>query len=286
MNKLLWLALFCFFSVHCTANDEIRYVDSKEYPDPKTRYFVDLLTLALEKTKKDFGEYTLTPVAIEMAQARTSSMLENNKIIDLTWRMTSKDLEQRLTAIYVPLLKGMMGYRIFIIRANEQNKFSKNISFEQLTSMSVGQGYNWPDSDILEHNSFDVVRGYDNYLLKMLAKKRFDYFPRALHEPWHEVQGNSDLTVEQHLLLKYVSPIYFFVNNNNKRLIDRLNKGMAAIVASGEMDELFNNHPITANIIEKSKPNRRSVFVLENPLISEKTKQITHDKRLWLEVID
>ena len=42
-------------------------------------------------------------------------MVEQDDGIDIIWRMTSVDLEQRLAPVYWPLLKGMMGYRIFII---------------------------------------------------------------------------------------------------------------------------------------------------------------------------
>ena len=89
---LLLPLLGCIHLVNAT--DIIRYVDSKKHPDPNQSYFVDLLTLALDASTEKYGAYQLQGVAIEMAQGRTSLMLQRNELIDLTWRMTSKALEK------------------------------------------------------------------------------------------------------------------------------------------------------------------------------------------------
>lgn len=109
--------------------------------------------------------------------------------------MTSKALEEDLQAIYVPLLKGLMGARIAIIRQDEHHIFTPSMTLSELKAMSAGQGYDWPDSDILRANGFDVIEGSAFSLLLMLEKKRFDYFPRAIHEPWIEIEGNPSLTL-------------------------------------------------------------------------------------------
>ena len=191
------------------ATDVIRFIESKEHPDPKQGYFIDLLTLALETSKKKYGDYQLLPVNIEMSQGRTSMMLEQNKYIDITWRMTSKNLEDKLHTIYIPLLKGLMGYRIFIICKSKQALFTPKTSIEDLKAIHLGQGISWPDTEILRSNGFDVIEGYDNYLISMLKKERFEYFPRALHEPWLEITDEPSLKVEEHLLLKYPARYIF-----------------------------------------------------------------------------
>lgn len=277
--------LICTLTINInlvSATDLIRYVDSKKYPDPKQSYFVDLLTLALEASKEEFGDYQLQPVAIEMAQGRTSMMLQHNKFIDLTWRMTSHELEQKLQAVYFPILKGLMGHRIFIIRKNTQSLFSENIALKNLKKIPLGQGYNWPDTDILIANGFSVTKGYDIYLLEMLKRSRFDYFPRALHEPWHEIENEPELVVEKHLLLKYPAPIFFFVNKQNKHLQQRLTLGLTRLLDSGKFEHFFLNHPITAGILAKTDVSKRRVFELNNPLLSQQVKKLLTDERLWI----
>ena len=277
----LLIALFSSINL-ATATDIIRYVDSKQYPDPKQSYFVDLLTLALEETSNEYGDYLLQPVHIEMTQGRTSLMLQRNEYINLTWRMTSKELEQKLQAIYFPILKGLMGSRIFIINKGDQSKFTKDLPLEELKKIPLGQGNNWPDATILLANGFNVVKGYDSYLVKMLKKGRFEYFPRALHEPWSELANESELVVEENFMLKYPAPTFFFVNKKNKRLQQRLELGFKKLLNSGKFEHFFLNHPITTGIVTKANVNNRIVFELNNPLLSEQVTVLLTDERLWL----
>jgi hypothetical protein len=280
---LITMALISNFSF-ATEIDLVRYVESKKYPDLKQSYFIDLLTLALEVSKPRYGDYNVQPVNIEMAQARTSIMLQQSEYIDLTWRMTSQTLEDKLQAIYFPILKGLMGYRIFIIPKNKQHLFNQNTALADLKKIELGQGYHWTDSDILLANDFQVVKGNDVSLMKMLKKGRFSYFPRALHEPWLEIADDADLTVEKYLMLQYPAPIYFFVNKKNKRLQQRLSFGLSLLLESGQFEQFFLNHRITSGILTKANVNNRTAFSLHNPLLSEKTKELLTDERLWIKL--
>ena len=275
---------FLFYSTIASSVDVVRYVNSEINPDAKQSYFVDLLALSLEASRDKYGDYLLKGIAIEMAQARTSIMLANNELIDVAWRMTSKEIEKKLNAIYFPILKGLMGHRIFIIRAGEQGRFKSDITLSALKKISVGQGLNWPDTSILAANKFRVTSGYDMTLLEMLEKKRFDAFPRALHEAEVEIVGKPDLIVEENLMLKYPAPVYFFVSKSNKRLHERLLYGLEKLLISGEFNQLFLSHKITSGILEKSHARQRTTFDLTNPLLSERSKALLRDKRLWIDL--
>jgi hypothetical protein len=276
------MTLLISSSTYANERDVVRYIDSKDFPDPKQSYFVDLLKLTLEASKEQYGSYKLQPINIEMAQARTSIMLQRNEYIDLTWRMTTQQLEQQLQAIYFPILKGLMGYRIFIIIKDQQHLFNKDTSLDTLHNLHLGQGLNWPDTKILLANGFNVIQGHDNFLIEMLKKGRFDYFPRALHEPWPEIAGDNTLAVEKHLMLHYPAPVFFFVNKENKRLQQRLEFGLSKLLASGRFEHFFQNHPITSGITTKANVTKRSTFLLENPLLSEETKNLQADELLWI----
>jgi hypothetical protein len=280
---LVTMALISNFTF-ATNIDLVRYIESKKYPDLKQSYFVDLLTLALEVSKPRYGDYTLQPINIEMAQARTSMMLQREEYIDLTWRMTSQTLENKLQAIYFPILKGLMGYRIFIIHKNKQHLFNKKTSLADLQKIALGQGYNWADSDILLANNFQVVKGNDTSLIEMLKKGRFSYFPRALHEPWLEISEDEDLTVEKFLMLQYPAPTFFFVNRKNKRLEQRLSFGLALLLESEQFEKFFLNHKITSGILSKANVNNRTSFPLHNPLLSNKTTELLTNERLWIKL--
>lgn len=278
-----YVGISLIVSAATTANDVVRYNISKIYPDPKQSYYIDLLTLILESSRDKYGDYQLVPVTVEMSQGRTSIMVQQGKSIDVTWRMTSKALETDLQPIFIPVLKGLMGMRIAVIRRDDVNIFSPTLSLEELKALSAGQGYDWPDSDILRHNGFDVIEGSAFSMLTMLEKFRFDYFPRALHEPWIEIADKEQFIVESHFLLKYAAPMYFFTSKGNMRLAARLNYGFSNIVESGAFDEFFYQHSVTQNILVKANLPQRKVFSLENPLLSEKSREILSDKSLWLQ---
>lgn len=283
MKKFTFLiGYFLLLSNFAIANQLVRYNISEKYPDPKQAYYIDLLELALEETKQEYGGYSLQPIPVEMTQGRTSIMVELDRGIDVTWRMTTVDYEKRMLAVYFPLLKGMMGNRIFIIRKGDQSLFYKNLPFSSLAKMVAGQGHDWPDNNILQHNNLPITTGANHTLLDMLNKGRFDYFPRALHEPWIEIKGKSNYVVEQNLMFQYPAPLYFFVNKKNVMLKNRIKLGLMKALNSGKFDKFFNEHPITRNILERANVQNRKVFSLINPQVSEQTQAIISDQRLWL----
>lgn len=119
-----------------------------------------------------------------------------------------------------------MGYRIGIIRKGEQSRFSGINSLTEFKRILIGQGSDWPDTDILQQNGFSVIAGSASKLLAMLAENRFDDFPPAIHESWDELSRRDDIELEQHLLLHFVAAINFFVNKQNKPLAERLEFGI------------------------------------------------------------
>ncbi|MCP4596466.1 hypothetical protein [Neptuniibacter sp.] len=282
MKAVTCLFVYLLFFIPLSfAKDTVRYTSSVKYPDTKQQYFIDTLTLALEATKDDYGDYELLPIELEIPQGRTSALVESGNSIDISWRMTSAELEQRLMPIPIPLLKGLMGYRIGIIREGDQQRFPSNITEGQLQQIIIGQGYDWPDTVILRENGMTVIEGFAHTLLTMLEQKRFDLFLRALHEPWVEIKDKSEFTVEKNILVQYPAPMFFFVNRNNNRLYERLTVGLNQSIDDGSFQTLFENHPVTADIVSRANLEQRKVFKLSNPLLSDETQKLIGDKRLW-----
>jgi len=260
----------------------VKYGTSLLLKNAPQSYYVDVLKLALEKSKDKYGGYKLQEQVIEMHQGRTLNLLEQDKMVDVVWSMTSKEREQRFNTVYIPILKGLMGYRIGIIRADEAYQFADIDNLSQLKRTAIGQGIDWPDTQILLSNGFNVVQGAARNLLPMLKMKRFDFYPRGLHEPWEEIKNDANFEVETRILLKYPAPIYFFVNHKNEKLSKRLEFGLKKAIEDGSFDKLFYSHKMTAGVIERAQLFKRRVFELSNPLLSDKTKHILSDENLWL----
>jgi len=266
--------LFSFSSI-TYATDTIFYPWFDEGQFKEDDYYLSLLKLALENSKNEFGEYELIKSIQPMYQGRALVEIENNRNVSITWTMTSKDREKTLNPIRIPLLRGLGGYRISLIKEGQQEKFSKINSAEQLKELIAGQGYDWPDSTILSDNNYNLITGPGHKtLFNMLQHGRFDYMPRALHEAWNEAKMFEGLQVETSLALHYPSPYYFFVSNDNSRLQKRIEIGLIKAEKEGSFQKLFDTHPVTKNMLLSAQLGQRKVFELSNALLSKETQEM------------
>lgn len=259
----------------------VRYPGPEEQIDPRKPYFVDLLTLALEQTRTSHGDYELQQISAPMYQARQLKTLERG-LIDIMWTMTSAEREKQARAIYIPLMKGLLGYRVLLIHRKDQTVFANIHETAYLKTRVAYQGHDWPDTEILRSNGFIVETSvWYKALFKMLDEGRFDYFPRGILEAWAEVEqmGFANIMVEPHHLLVYPTAIYFFVHPENKELAERIQLGLERAQADGSFDELLFNHPLHVEAFRKAALASRRVHKLDNPLLSDKTP--LQNRALW-----
>jgi len=239
---------------------------------PDAPYKTELLRLILEKTEAEDGPYRIEYVE-ETVQGRVIEMI-NTGDMSLIITMTSQEREDRLRPIRIPVFKGLYGYRALIINRADQARFEAIQSVEELKALWAGQGHDWPDLEILQANGFNVVGGSDYHaLFDMLAKRRFDYFPRGLHEPWLEVAEHPDLDliVDRHLIIHYPAPGYIFVAKDNAALAERLERGFRAAIADGSFDAFFRTHPDMTETLALGQLDTRLIFEVPNPLLSPET---------------
>ena len=120
----------------------------------------------------------------------------------------------------------------------------------------------------------------------MLEGSRFDFFPRAVHEPWSEVTSRAqlNLTVENRILLIYPFAMYYFVAPENETLAQDIESGFRQAINNGSYDKLFFSHPMIKDALTHSRLDERLVFRLENPNMSAETP--LDDASLWLNIED
>lgn len=264
-----------------TKADTIRHLDNSLSFDHHSTYFVKLLQLALEKSHKEYGDYTLRPVSTRMHQERQLLSLENN-MLDIMWTVTSNEREAKARPIRIPLLKGLIGHRVFVIRKDRQRDFSTASDLSGLSDFTAVQGHDWPDAHILENAGLSVARRvWSIHFYKLLEDGNADYYPRSVLEILGEMRdyATQTLTVEQRHLLVYPSAMYFFVNQDNGRLAERIESGLRAAIADGSFDSLFYAHPTHIDAIKTLNLGERTLHSLTNPLLPEKTP--VNDKSLW-----
>lgn len=241
-----------------------------------TRYndVIEMLCVSLEKTKAQFGDYECKPSAATMPKKRFLQELEQaNHNINVIWNPASEELEQRLSAIHVPLRKGLMGYRIALIHKDNQSKIDQIKTLDDLKKISFGQGVGWTDNAIYQSHGIQVVQAQYSQLFKMLSANRFEFFPRGageiLSEYDNNIKDNPNLAIEKNLLIYYPFPYYFYFNHNDKAIRERVEIGLHIMQKDGSFEAIFNKYHQVS--IEKLNLKNRRVIRLENPLLPKNT---------------
>ena len=169
------LFLLCFAALATSAGERLVYPLHSKGEDPEA-YVVELLRLALAHSG---GDYQLEPSLEPMPQSRAQLSLERNDgRVQLMWTMTTREREADLLPIRIPIYKGLISWRVFLVRADQRDLLAGVTRREQLEALRMGQRHDWPDTDILRANGLTVVTtpGYEN-LFRMLDAGRFELFP-------------------------------------------------------------------------------------------------------------
>jgi len=222
---------------------QVRIPMDKDLVENHVSYFPKLLALALDKTVSTDGPYKISYLNEKYTTHRLIAELsKDTHLLNVMWTANSTERQGQIRPIKISILKGLNSYRIFLIRKEDALRFQNIHSLDDLRGLIAGQGAQWPDADVMAANDMPLITAtQSDSLFPMLANKRFDYFPRGLYEIWAEQlsHANKGLVIEGSLLLNYPSPIYFFVNNNDTALANRIERGLKIAISDGSFDELF-----------------------------------------------
>jgi len=281
MHQKKWVSiLFIALSFLITTQAQSAEIRINKVAGVKEQLAVDILTLILKKTDP---QATIRQHSEELNQSRLMDVIKSGDV-DVMWAGVDPTLESELKPIRIPMFKGLLGHRIFIIRKDQQARFDNIKTLDDLKQLNAGQGTEWGDTQILKGADIPVITTlkYPNLFL-MLEGQRFDYFPRALHEPWSEVEERPELnlTVEKNIMLVYPFAMYFFVAKDNQALHDKLYQGFEMAIADGSFDELFFNNQLIKDALNKTNIKNRTVIKIANPAMHPDTP--VDRKEFWLD---
>ncbi|WP_163833417.1 substrate-binding periplasmic protein [Spartinivicinus ruber] len=254
-------------------------------PAPKREQDIEeLLQILIDVSKKEFGPCNLMAYDEEVNEAKFRYYISHEIVFDVIWSSATPYLEKHLTPIWQPIRKGVLGYRIFLIRKQDQPKFSRIKRLADLKKLTVGQGRFWNDVKVFQANGITVRTSADyESLFKMLAKGRIDYFSRGFNEAPAEYDDRvgrlPNLHIEQDILVYYPWPKFFYVSKKKPLLVKRLTQAFQRIKANGQYDKWFWKHNKEA--IKRAKLESRRLFRLNNPLFTK--QELLDDKSLWFD---
>lgn len=243
-------------------------------------YVKELLRLALDKSGK---EYFLNTMLVDAEQGREINIVKRYTGAVITCG-TSKEFEEEMLPVRIPIYRGMLGYRIGIINKSRQPEFSAVQSIDDFRKMSIGQGIGWADTEILKAGGFKVITADYQMLFKMVSRNRYDCFLRGINEAFDEVKvygrENPEIAVETDLVLYYPFAMFFFVNRDDKELAHTIETGLKRAYEDGSFLDFFKTHPQTKSVLEDARLEDRRLFKIDNPTMTDQTKSIP--SRYWL----
>jgi hypothetical protein len=237
--------------------------------DTRFDYATQLLEKALKKTVKSHGPFKMKPGA-SMNVGRAFTYLNEGEIVNVGWSSPTNEREANFIPIRIPIRKGLLGYRIFLIKKQDRAKFAAIRTLDELKKLKVGQGHIWNDVKVFKANGFKVVTSsvYEG-LFKMLIHGRFDYFSRGINEAPSEYQQRKDklpdLFLEENILLYYPWPKYFFTSKKTPELAERIERGLRIMIQDGSFDKHFMK--FHQKDIEMTNLKNRRLFKIDNPLL-------------------
>jgi len=268
VSRLLVCLVLALHVAAASAVEIVRFPKPEFEGDRRYDYALQLLQLALSKSGTD---YRIQTAEFPMNQERQVLEIEAGRTIDVGPIPSSAEREARLLPIRIPLNKGLLGWRLGLIRKGDQGLIAGINTLDDLKRVRLAQGQEWPDTQILLANGVNVITApkYEG-LFKMLTGKRFDYFPRSVMEIWDEQAINAEtLEVEPHLALHYFYDAYFMVNRKNTKLAQVIREGLEKAIADGSFDKVFQQY--FGERLRKARLETRTVIELRNPLLTPGT---------------
>ncbi|KEF30656.1 hypothetical protein D777_02598 [Marinobacter nitratireducens] len=252
-------------------------VDDRRFDD-----LVAILEAVLTATEPDFGPFRMRPSTQVMTSRRYVHELMAGRTPNLIWTSTSKEREQKVRPIRIPLRRGLLSFRISLIHKGDQSTVDRIQSPDDLKGVRIVQGTGWGDIEIFNAYGAEVITSPYESLFRMIEADRALLFPRGVNEVFDEFEARRndlpDLAVEQNLLIYYPWPYYFFVAKDNEALATRLEVGLDRIIESGELETIFQKYH--GKVLERARLEERRLIRLENPLLPAETP--LDDERLWL----
>ena len=252
------------------------------YPTGKIyEYRWKLLELALAHCGGAAGNLRLLPYAGDITQNR-SVRLTQSGAIDVVALGIPADREACLLPVPVDILKGTIGYRVFLIRGPDQGRIRGMDDAGLRRKLTYGLQRDWADRAVMVADGCAVESASrSENLFPMLMAGRFDAFPRGLNEARQDLAEHRGvfpgMALEQDNAIYFPYPVYFWVNREHAWLAREIERGLNLALADGSFRNLFVSCHSTE--IALMKGTRRHVLFLSNPLLPAGT--VAPDNGWW-----
>jgi len=158
-----------------------------------------------------------------MVQGRALKELQAGRLIDIDWTGTDDDRSNKLSVVDVPLVKALLGFRVFLTHKDNLEKLARITTLDDLKQITLCNGRHWPDTKIMQASGLNLTLNpvYKSLFLQTINKS-CDAFSRGINEALaeFEIRQNSmpNLFLYNDLILYYAFPMYFFTRQRNRNV--------------------------------------------------------------------
>lgn len=251
-------------------------------------YFVQLLRKALEAGASGRPVPVIHETELMEQGLGVQEMIRGKKV-DVYWMGTDAERERKLRPVRIPLDRGLIGHRRFIIQKRMKGAFDGVSDLKVLSDYSACQGVEWPDTKVLRMAGLKVreISSFDR-IFQEVASLRCEYFPRGYFEGYSEVEQRKatypDLMFYENLILEYPFALYFFVNPKDEELARWIEMGLEKMIDDGSFVKHMELHPLTKIAFPLNKVKNLRWIHIENPNMPAGTDY--RNPRYWFQPSD
>jgi hypothetical protein len=234
-------------------------------------YELAILQACLNVTNDEYGSVNVQVDNTDYPSADDeANIFLNGADVLVTVAGNIKFEDKQKLVIPQPLTKGLLGYRLLLVRDEFLTKFAQIKQSLQLQDLSIGIPQTWADADLFRHNRYNVIeRGTLDDLFLLLKNGTFDYVALGVNEIEeifnHRAVPVGGISIEPSLMLYYPFPLVFYVNASQHVLAKRIEKGLKVITCNGEHETLFSHHH--GDVVQRLNLRSRKILCLTNPML-------------------
>lgn len=235
-------------------------------------YEREVLSAVLDATVDTHGQWQLKESVADYPRAEDEGGVFRVKGHDLfvTVAGNQKLAGEDKIVLPTPIMKGLLGYRIPIVREADREKLAQVESKEQLQALRLGIPETWADAELFRSNGYTVVeKGDFDGLFRRLAAGEFDYVAFGANEIagvyQERAQAVDGLVIDDSLLIYYPFPLVFYIHPERKALAERVRLGLQTIEQNGTLDRIFERY--YGDVVERLSLNERQLISLSNPIL-------------------
>lgn len=232
-------------------------------------YQAELIEQALANSDTGFGAFSSRVIDRKIPNRRIMEEVIQGGEVNVFWGPALAEFDRReLFKINIPLVRGLQGCKIFLIRDDDQATFDH---MNDPKGILFGLGNGWPETDIFEYNGLDFLTAVDHEaLFYTLSAGRYDAVPYGADFVYKRLMASrnfvDNLTLEKNHTLYYPMPVIFYVNHKFPALAAALEDGLRKLQKNGVMEQIFLKH--NRDVFSFLHLHKRSLFTIENPLLS------------------